>query len=287
MSDERGTDQGSHGREGGEQRVVRPVLGAPSWVSLIAGDLDVAQRFYGDLLGWTFEHGPERLGPYVSVLADGVPVAGISGVAISAGMGVGWTPFFGVTDAHEAARRGVDRGGTIGVGPVSIDAGRIVIARDPDGASFGLWQGRAAGVGEPPRLTGVPAWIELRTADAFKAALFYGEVLDWDSAAAERCEVFYEHERVVLRVDGRSVAALRGLAAPATEDAPPEMPRWQISFAAPDVDRAAARAVELGGRVVRRPVDTPYGRTTELADVEGGRFSLITPSARTSATGEE
>ncbi|MBF9068846.1 VOC family protein [Streptacidiphilus sp. NEAU-YB345] len=266
-------------------RVVRPVLGAPSWVSLIAGDLDVAQRFYGELLGWDFEHGPERLGPYVSVLADGVPVAGISGVAISAGTGVGWTPFFGVKDAHEAARRGVDRGGTIGVGPVSIDAGRIVIARDPDGASFGLWQGRAAGVGDPPRQTGVPDWIELRTADAFKAALFYGEVLDWD--AAERCEVFYEHERVVLRVDGRSVAALRGLDRPASEDAPVETPRWQISFAAPDVDRAAARAVELGGRVVRRPMDTPYGRTTELADVEGGLFSLITPKARPSATAGE
>jgi predicted enzyme related to lactoylglutathione lyase len=265
-------DQSGQGR--GDAR-VRGVLGAPSWVSLIVRDLDAAERFYGGLLGWTFVQGPERLGPFSYVVAGGHRVAGISAIGESSGIGMGWTAFFGVRDAHEGARRIADRGGTVGVGPVAIDAGRVVIARDPDGAGFGLWQGHEQLPESATALSGVPAWIELRTADAFKAALFYGEVLDWDPEVSSRCEVVWEHERVVLRVDGRNIAALGGPQRGGPEvDSPPS---WRVSFAVPDIDLAVARAAELGGRVLVPPAPTPYGPVAELRDPEGSRFSLIQP----------
>ncbi|MFD7561524.1 VOC family protein, partial [Streptomyces sp. NPDC059835] len=53
---------------------TREVFGAPCWVSLMARDLDTAQRFYGAVAGWRFRRA--RLGEAFSVaLLDGVPVA--------------------------------------------------------------------------------------------------------------------------------------------------------------------------------------------------------------------
>ncbi|WP_370123866.1 VOC family protein [Streptacidiphilus sp. MAP12-33] len=255
---------------------MRGVQGAPSWVSLIVRDLAEAERFYHGLLGWEFEQGPERLGPFVYAVVDGRRVAGISEVG-DLGFGTGWTTFFGVGDAHESARRIADRGGTIGVGPVAIDAGRIVVARDPDGASFGLWQGSADLPEDSTALAGVPAWIELRTVDPFKTALFYGEVLDWDPELSHRTEVVWEHERVVLRIDDHSIAAIGGpetSPAPATPGPPPA---WRVFFATPDLPRALARAVELGGTVVVPSTPTPYGPVAQLQDSSGARLCLIQP----------
>ncbi|SEM23442.1 VOC family protein [Streptacidiphilus jiangxiensis] len=255
---------------------VRGVNGAPSWVSLIVRDLAEAERFYHGLLGWEFEQGPELLGPFVYVVVDGRRVAGIS-EAGGLGFGTGWTTFFGVGDAHESARRIADRGGTIGVGPVAIDAGRIVVARDPDGASFGLWQGPEELPEASTALAGVPAWIELRTGDPFKSALFYGEVLDWDPELSDRTEVVWENERVVLRIDDRSVAAIGGPEPVTDVSTPPAAPAWRVFFATADLPRALARAVELGGTVVSGPTPTPYGPVAQLQDPVGARLCLIQP----------
>ncbi|RAG82709.1 VOC family protein [Streptacidiphilus pinicola] len=255
---------------------VRGVLGAPSWVSLIVRDLGAAERFYQGLLGWEFEQGPERLGAFVYVVVDGHRVAGISEVG-DLGFGTGWTTFFGVRDAHESARRIADRGGTIGVGPVAIDAGRIVLARDPDGASFGLWQGpEELPEASTSLVAGVPAWIELRTGDPFKSALFYGEVLDWDPEISHRTEVVWEHERVVLRSDGRNIAAIGG---PEPSPVPGAVthPAWRVFFPTPDLADALVRAVELGGTVLVPSTPTPYGPVAQLQDPSGSRLCLIQP----------
>lgn len=38
--------------------------GAPCWADLNTPDLAGAQRFYGDLLGWTFDEGDPEMGHY-------------------------------------------------------------------------------------------------------------------------------------------------------------------------------------------------------------------------------
>ncbi|WP_199926002.1 VOC family protein [Streptomyces sp. NRRL S-495] len=52
-------------------------------------------------------------------------------------------------------------------------------------------------------------------------------------------------------------------------------PRWRTHFAVADVDLTARRAVELGGRVLVTPQDTPRGRAARLADPRGGHFSVL------------
>ncbi|MFD5562766.1 VOC family protein [Kitasatospora griseola] len=246
---------------------VRCVPAVPCWAGLTVRDMDAAQGFYGPLLGWEFVPGPDRWGPYVRATVDGVEVAGLSQLDAAWERPVAWTTYFGIESADRAADGVRERGGTLAVGPLAFDAGRVALAADPFGATFGIWEGEP---GEDTWMTapGAPAWIELRTADPFAAALFYGEVFRWDGRDPSEFEVRYEDERVVLRSGGHSVAALR-----LAHDL---APHWEVFFAVADADATAHRATALGGRVLDGPADFPYGRVARLADPEGGRFSILT-----------
>jgi hypothetical protein len=63
----------------------------------------------------------------------------------------------------------------------------------------------------------------------------------------------------------------------------PQLPaHWNVTFAVDDADAAAARAAELGGKVVVPPFDAPWVRTTVLADPQGATFiaSKFSPENR-------
>ena len=251
---------------------ARCVPGAPCWVSLMARDLETAQGFYGPLLGWQFEQGPDRWGPYCRAVLDGVAVAGLGAVAASWEFPVAWTTYFGTDDADLVAARVRERTGMVVVGPLAFDAGRIALATDPQGATFGIWQGHPGPVGDLER-PGAMAWSELRTSDAFAAAMFYGAVFTWDDPS--RFDVRWEHDRVLLLGEERTLASLFGGGTEAAFD-PRVRPRWHAFFAVADADEAALQAVRLGGSVATPAQETPYGRVTQLRDREGGLFWAVT-----------
>lgn len=261
----------------------RAVQGAPCWVSLMAADLEGAQGFYGDLFGWRFRPSRHGHGRYtIAFTPDGAPTVGMSTPAAAGGaFPVTWTTYFAADSADDIAWRARERGGTVAVGPLEFGSGRVAWAADPDGAVFGIWEGELSSAWWGERRPGAPVWLELRTRDAFEAALFYGHVFGWDAQGQERCDVRFEHDRVVLHIDGKAVAGLRGGALEAAPD-PNVRPRWHVYFCVDDVDRAAARAAALGGGIVSAPADTPYGRIAALRDPEGGLFSI---AAATEAAG--
>jgi predicted enzyme related to lactoylglutathione lyase len=240
----------------------------------MVGDLDAAMAFYGELLGWTFVRGPDRWGPYVRALADGVAVAGLSASELQ--LPVAWTTFFGTEDAGATAERIQARGGTVAIGPLGFDAGRMLIASDRAGAPFGVWEGDTRTGSVLDSLAGGPVWIELRTKDAFDSALFYGEVFAWDTRAAGVFDVLWEHERVVLRSDERSVAAL------VVASDPEARPSWHVYFSVADADESMELAERLGADVLGEVQDSPYGRWADLRDPQGGRFSVLGPAPASS-----
>lgn len=250
---------------------MRPVTGAPCWVSLATGDMVKAQDFYGPTLGWTFRRG--RLGEdFCVAMADGVPVAGIGAVSRRLGVAVAWTPFFGVGNADTAAARVRERGATLAVGPVALGDGRAALAADPGGATFGLWEGSVHSSwhvvhGSPP------ARLELRTRDAFAAAMFYGEVLEWASERPGSCQVDYRDDAVTVEYGPHIVAEIRGGGVESAPD-PSVRPRWHVSFYVDDVDGALRVAVESGGSVAAAAQDSPSGRTAILRDRQGGLFTV-------------
>lgn len=250
-----------------------PVPGVPCWVSLTARDLRAAEEFYGAVLDWEFR--PGALGEEFSVaVADGMPVAGIAAIAGTLHVAVAWTPYFAVTSADEAAARIRERGATVAVGPRAFGTGRAALCADRDGAAFGTWEGRAPSGWSVGR-NSAPAWLELRTRDAFESAIFYAEVLRWAPEEGKGCDVAYEDERVIVRDQDHTVAELRGGAVEAAPD-PHVRPRWHVHFCVPDVDAAAEAAVATGGSVVSPPRDEGGSRRCALRDPDGGLFTVTT-----------
>ncbi|MFJ6793415.1 VOC family protein [Streptomyces sp. NPDC091268] len=244
----------------------------------MARDLGTSQRFYGAVVGWRFR--PARLGAAFSVAEwDGVAVAGIGALAGDLAVAVAWTPYFAVDDADVAAARIRERSGTIAVGPVSFPSGgRAALAADRDGAVFGIWEGRVSGswrVGAGH----APAWLELRTRNAFESAIFYGEVLEWATGREGCCEVGYEEERVVLRQGGEPVARLDSGPVESASFTPYSRPRWHVHFRVPELEPAVEAALALGGRTVSEIESSDTDRWVALRDPDGALFTLTTPVA--------
>ncbi|MFP8960394.1 VOC family protein [Streptomyces nanhaiensis] len=247
--------------------------GAPCWVTLLAPNLEAAQNFYGELFGWRYRPGSQRLGHYVVALAGDVPVAGLGEAKDSLRTLTAWTAYFASDSVDVAAGRVRERGATVAVGPVRFASGRVAWAADPAGAVFGIWEGGIYPEWQAGSRVNAPSWLELLTRDAFAAALFYGEVFGWDKGDPERYDIRYEHDRVILRIDKRTVAGLSG---GAVEDAPdPRVrPHWHVHFRVEDVDAAAVKAEALGAEVVSAPADTPSGRQAVVRDPQGALFSV-------------
>jgi hypothetical protein len=60
---------------------------------------------------------------------------------------------------------------------------------------------------------------------------------------------------------------------PLPDDQPDAPPHWGVTFAVDDADAIAARATELGGRVLVPPFDAPWVRMTIIADPQGATFT--------------
>ncbi|MFJ8668828.1 VOC family protein [Streptomyces sp. NPDC093600] len=241
----------------------------------MAPDLRATQDFYRAVLGWEFR--AAHLGDGFSIgFSDGVPVAGIGALAPTLSIPVAWTPYFAVEDADATAARILERSGTVAVGPLSFGTGRAALAADREGATFGIWQGSAIpdwGMGDEA----APAWLELRTRDAFDAAIFYGEVLEWACDQPGCCEVMYveEDNNILLRHGRQTVARLHSGALAEAPD-PRVRPRWHVHFRVPDIETAVKTAQGLGGRTLSdSPVD-PLTRGVTLRDPDGALFGLAT-----------
>lgn len=250
-------------------RNARHTPGTPCWVSLMAHDVAATQEFYAGLFGWTYRPGPQQLGPYVRGMLDGREVAGIGQLPTDRRLPITWTPYLASDDADAMAETVRHCGGTVGVGPlVAGKAGRMVVALDPAGAVFGLWQAAAhtgAGVAGVP---GTVTWNELLTRETVEVAKFYRTLFGYTEEAATEPDLDY----VTLSLDGRPVASVRGVGQALPRD---RGAHWMTYFETADVDASVARVVELGGRVVSPAAPGRYGRVATVADPEGAVFTLI------------
>ncbi|MFD9685046.1 VOC family protein [Kitasatospora sp. NPDC059088] len=246
------------------------VTGTPCWVDLMAKDQQAALDFYRDLFGWQGQPGPAEFGGYAVCELNGKAAAGIGPAMSPEGMPeppTVWTSYLATTDAQATQDAIVGAGGTLlapvmDVGPL----GRMLIAADPQGAVFGVWQpGEFSGaqvVNEPGALT----WNELHTSDVPGATAFYGEAFGIEIEPAEGADSYWE-----LRVGGRPVGGVSLLA----NDPPGTPAHWLSYFAVDDVDSCADVVVKRGGTVLAPPFDMVAGRMTVVADPQGAPFAMI------------
>ncbi|WP_433545297.1 VOC family protein [Streptomyces sp. CA-294286] len=251
------------------EAVARHTPGTPCWVSLMVHQLPATQEFYGALFGWEFRPGPEQLGPYVRALLDGKDVAGIGQLPPGRHLPTAWTPYLATEDAGLTAQHVTSSGGTVAVGPLRAgEAGRLVIAADPSGAVFGLWEAAAhlgtTVVGVP----GTPAWYELVTRETSSIVKFYQSVFGYEAEPVLSADFDF----TTLLISRRPVASLHGVgnALPLDRGA-----HWMTYFEVEDTDQAARLVTDLGGHVLKPPRDGVTGRQALVADPEGAVFTIV------------
>lgn len=123
-----------------------------------------------------------------------------------------------------------------------------------------------------PGFHGQFVWCELMTADAAAAAEFYCAVIGWNARDAGAPHVGY----TILSAGETGVGGLMEM--PQSVRDAGGQPGWIGYIGADDVDAAAARVKEAGGRIHRAAEDIPdVGRFAVVADPQGSVFTLFRP----------
>jgi predicted enzyme related to lactoylglutathione lyase len=265
--------------------------GVPCWVDTTQPDPDAAVAFYSGLFGWDFEDvmPPGSPGAYFIGRLRGGDVAAVGSQPEGGPPMAVWNTYIWVESADETAAKVFDAGGRILTEPFDVmEAGRMAVCTDPEGAVFCLWQAKAHKgariVNEPGSLN----FNSLNTRDPEGAKSFYGSVFGWEAlgldGGAQMWRLpgygeFLERSDPGLRermADSGAPAGFVDVVAalnPIADDQPDVPAHWGVTFAVEDADATAERAAELGGKVVVPPFDAPWVRMAVIADPQGATFT--------------
>jgi predicted enzyme related to lactoylglutathione lyase len=162
------------------------IPGVPCWVDTSQPDPEAAADFYRGLFGWEFEDvmPPGSEGKYFIARLRGGDVAAVGSTPEAVPPMAMWNTYVRVESADEAASKVRDAGGGVLMEPFDVmDAGRMAVLTDPEGAAFNVWQAKelegARVVNEPGSL----AFNGLGTRDVEGAKSFYGSVFGWTTLA--------------------------------------------------------------------------------------------------------
>ncbi len=247
--------------------------GTPCWVDLGVADITKAISFYSTLLGWDIEPGGPEVGGYSVARMGDRAVAGIGPKMGGEQQPTMWMTYLAVDDADEIAARIKEAGGQVIMEPMDVmDLGRMAVAVDATGATFGIWQAGAHIGAQITNEPGAQAWNEHMSHDFETAKKFYGAVFGYEFQDISSEGFSY----ATLNLDGRPVGGIG-----AYPGGVPAGTRgsWTVYFAAVSTDEVVAGIVRAGGTVEHEPVDSPYGRMSMVADDQGARFSIISVPA--------
>jgi uncharacterized protein len=266
------------------------IPGVPCWVDTSQPDPEAAVDFYRGLFGWEFEDvmPPESEGRYFIARLRGGEVAAVGSIPEAAPAVAMWNTYIWVDSADDTASKVRAAGGAVMMEPFDVmDAGRMAVLTDPEGAAFCAWQAKenrgARVVNEPGSLN----FNGLNTRDVQGAKSFYGSVFGWTTLAldggAEMWTLpgygdYLERDNPDLRKQTAEAGGPEGFVDvvasinPIPHDQPDTPAHWSVTFAVDDADATAARATELGGKVVVPPFDAPWVRTTIINDPQGATF---------------
>jgi uncharacterized protein len=265
--------------------------GVPCWIDTSQPDPDAAVAFYRGLFGWEFEDvmPAGSGGKYHIARLRGGDVAAVGSKPEGEPPPAVWKTYVWVDSADAAASLVRSAGGRVLMEPFDVmDAGRMAVFTDREGAVFCVWQAKqhkgARIVNEPGSL----AFNGLNTRDPDSAKSFYGAVFGWETldlgggAGMWRLPGygdFLERSDPALRERMAETGAPTGFEDVVAsldqiaDDQGEVPPHWSVTFAVDDADATAERATELGGRILVAPFDAPWVRMTVIADPQGATFN--------------
>ena len=249
----------------GEREGFQP--GTFCWVELSTSDQAAAKEFYASLFGWQADDRPVGEGSYYSMqLLGGRQVAAIAGqpqAQRDAGVPPLWNSYVWVQDADEPAARAAALGAVVHAPPFDVmQAGRMAVIQDPQGAFFMLWQPGEHRGAQLVNAPGALVWNELATSDMGAARDFYSALFGWRLEEAPGPMPY-----LVIKNGEANNGGIRPLQGP-------EPPNWSVYFGTDDLDGALARVEELGGGKIAGPMDIQMARIAVVRDPQGAVFVL-------------
>jgi hypothetical protein len=266
------------------------IPGVPCWIDTSQPEPEAAVDFYSGLFGWEFEDvmPPDSEGKYFIGRIRGGDVAAVGSQPEGAPPMATWNTYIWVEKADATASKAIEAGGKAMMEPFDVmDAGRMGVLADPEGAVFCVWQAKqhkgARIVNEPGSLN----FNGLNTRDAENAKRFYGTVFGWQTLTLpggfELWTLpgygdYLERDNPGIR---ERIAELGGTPGfedvvasiqPIADEQQDVPAHWSVQFTVDDADAVAQKATELGGNVLVRPFDAPWARITGIADPGGAAF---------------
>ena len=141
--------------------------------------------------------------------------------------------------------------------------GTMVIALDPQGNPFGLWQ---AGMHTGVRVYGehgALAWNEAAVDDPEAARTFYTAVFGFrydEVPGADGYTTFATDDRPLGGLGGHQPGSPKG---------------WTTCFSVDSTDDALAKVEAAGGKVTMAPMDTEFGRFAVVEDPWAAPFTVL------------
>jgi predicted enzyme related to lactoylglutathione lyase len=244
--------------------------GVFTWVDLATTDTEAARSFYTELFGWRAKDMETDMGTvYTMFQLEGKNVAGVGQMDAemqAQGMPPVWTSYVKHDDVDAVAARVSDAGGTVMMPPFDVmEEGRMAMAQDPTGATFGVWQPRNHTGAQLVNMANTLVWNELQTRDGEAARAFYSTVFGWTGDEDENGYVTFAQ-------DGRRHAGML-LMDETWGDIPSN---WAVYFMVEDVETMAAKVEELGGNVLVPPTQAgELGKFSVVQDPQGGMFTVM------------
>ena len=265
------------------------IPGVPCWVDTSQPDPEAAVDFYGGLFGWEFENvlPAESPGKYFIARIRGRDVAAVGSPPQGAPPMAMWNTYVWVESADATASKARDAGGNVITEPFDVmDAGRMAVFADPEGAVICAWEPKAHKGSQVVNEHGSVNFNTLNTRDADAAKDFYNAVFGWETIDVGGAEMWtldgygdhLEELTPGLRENMAEMGAPTGFEdvvaalGPIADDQPDTPAHWSVTFAVDDADESARRAEESGGRVLMPPTDMPWVRMTVLSDPQGATF---------------
>jgi uncharacterized protein len=265
------------------------IPGVPCWVDTGQPDPEAALPFYAGLFGWEFEDvmPDDADGRYFIGRIRGGDVAAVGSIPEGAPPIAAWSTYVWVASADEAAAKTREAGGGVLMEPFDVlDAGRMAVLADPEGAVFNVWQAKENKGAQVVNEHGALNFNGLATRDVEGAEAFYGAVFGWQKLELPAGLMWtlpgygdhLEERSPGLREQMAGMGAPEGfidvVAAvnPIAGDDPDTPPHWTVTFGVDDVRAIATRASELGGEVVAEPFDAPWSRMAVIKDPQGATF---------------
>jgi predicted enzyme related to lactoylglutathione lyase len=266
------------------------IPGVPCWIDTSQPDPEAALSFYGGLFGWEFEDmmPPDMEGRYFNARIRGLDVAAVGSIPQGGPPMATWNTYIWVDSADDTAAKVAGAGGTALMEPFDVlDAGRMAVFADPEGAVFFVWQAKEHNGAQLVNEAGTLNFNGLNTRDVEGAKTFYGSVFGWQTMTVGGGAVMWtlpgygdhlEESNPGLRqqvVEMGGPAGFEDVVAsilPIRDDQADVPAHWNVTFAVDDADAAAAKATELGGNLLLPPTDAPWVRMTVISDPQGAMF---------------